>query len=60
VRQVRGRYTEERPIVRCREASWALKEESEGKDCGSLAEAGLAFGRAQAILRAARRLFYLE
>jgi len=33
-----------RPTVRCLEASWALKEEREGKDCGSLAEAGLAFG----------------
>ena len=44
VRQLRGRYTEERPLVRCLEASWARKEEREGKDGGSLAEAGLALG----------------
>jgi len=37
-----------------------LKEEREGQDCGSLAEAELAFGGAQAILRAARRLLYLQ
>jgi len=60
VRQLSGRLTEEGPIVRCLEASWALKEEREGKDCGSLAEAGLALGGAQAILRAARRLLYLQ
>jgi len=46
--------------VRCLEASRALKEKREGKDCGSLAEAGLALGGAQAILRAARRLLYLQ
>ena len=44
VRQSRGRYTEVRPLVRCLDESWALKAEREGKDGGSLAEAGLAFG----------------
>ena len=44
VRQSRGRYTEERPLVRCLDDSWALKEDREGKDYGSLAEAGFAFG----------------
>ena len=39
--------------------SGALKEEREGKDGGSRAEAGVAFGGVQAILRAARRLLYL-
>jgi len=58
--QLSGRYTEERPTVRCLEASWALKEERDGKDLGSLAEAQLPFGGAQAILRAARRLLYLQ
>jgi len=43
VGQLRGRLTEERPIVRCLEETWALKVEREGKDCGSLAEAGLAY-----------------
>ena len=47
-------------MVRCLEVSWALKEEREGKDCGSLAAAGLAFGGAQVILRAARPLLYLQ
>jgi len=47
-------------MVRCLEESWALKEEREGKDCGSLAEAGGAFGGAQATLRAAGRLLYLQ
>jgi len=60
VRQLRGRWTEERPVVKYLEASWALKEEREGKVCRSLAAAGLAFGGAQAILRAARRLLYLQ
>ena len=46
--------------LRCLEESWALKEDRKGKDCGSLAEAGLAFGGAQATLRAARRLLYLQ
>ena len=46
--------------MRCLEASWALKEEREGKDCGSQAEARLALGGAQAILGAARRLLYLQ
>jgi len=31
-----------------------------GKDCGTLAQAGLAYGGAQATLRAARRLLYLQ
>jgi len=60
VRQSRGRYTEERPLVRCLDASWALKEERDGKDCGSLAAAGFAYGGAQATLRAASRLRYLQ
>ena len=47
-------------MVRCPEASGAREEEREGKDCGSLAEAGLALGGPQATLRAARRLWYLE
>jgi len=60
VHQSRGRYTEERPLVRCLDESWALKAEREGKDCGSLAEVGLVSGGAQAMLRAARRLLYLQ
>jgi len=48
------------PSVRCLDESWALKQEREGKDGGSLATAGLAYGGAQAILRAARRLLYLQ
>jgi len=60
VRQPRGRYTEERPFVRCLDESWALKEEREGNDCWSLAEAGLAFGGAYGIPMAARRLLYLQ
>jgi len=58
--QLRGRYTEERPVVRCLEAFSARKEEREGKDYGSLAEAGLALGGAQATLRAARPLLYMQ
>jgi len=58
--QLRGRYTEERPIVRCLDASWAMQEERAGKDWGSLAEARLAYGGAQATLRAARRLLYRQ
>ena len=46
--------------MRCLDESCALKEEWEGKDCRSLAETGLAFGGAQATLRAARRLLYLQ
>ena len=42
--------------MRCLAESWALEEEGEGKDCGSLAEAGLALGWVWAILTAARRL----
>jgi len=60
VRQSRGRYTEERPTVWCLDESWALKVEREGKDCGSLAEAGLACGGAQTTLNAAKRLLYLQ
>jgi len=51
---------EERPTVRCLEESWALKEEREGKDSGTRAEAGLAPGGAQPTLRVARRLLYLQ
>jgi len=60
VRQSRGRYTEERPLVRCLVESWALKEEREGNDGGSLAAAGFVYGGAQATLRAASRLRYLQ
>ena len=59
-RQSRGRYTEERPLVRCREESWALKTDREGKEGGRRAAAGLWVGGAQATLRAARRLRYLQ
>ena len=51
---------EESPTVRCLDESWALNEEREGKDSGSLAEAGLAYGEAHAILSAAKRLLYLQ
>jgi len=59
-RQSRGRYTEERPLVRCLDESWALKEERDGNEGGSLAAAGFAYGGAQATLRAASRLRYLQ
>jgi len=42
------------------EESWAPKEDREGKDGGSLAEAGFTFGGAHATLRAARRVLYLQ
>jgi len=60
IRQSRGRYPEESPFVRSLDESWALEEERQGKDCGSLAEAGLAYGGAQATLRAAKRLVYRQ
>jgi len=60
VSQHNGRYTEECPIVRCLDESWALNKETEGKDCGSLADAGLAYGGAHATLRAASCLRYLQ
>jgi len=60
VHQLRGRQMEERSIVRCLNEFGALKEDREGKDCGRLAEAGLAFGGAQGTPRAARRLLYLQ
>ena len=59
-RQSRGRYTEDSPLVRCREESCALKIEREGKVGGSRAAAGLCVGGAQAIRRAASRLRYLQ
>jgi len=46
--------------VRCLDESWALKEERQGNDGGSLAAAGFAYGGAQATLRAASRLRYLQ
>ena len=46
--------------MRCLDESWALKEEREGNDGGSLAAAGFAYGGAQATLRAASRLRYLQ
>jgi len=45
--------------MRCLVESGALKAEKEGKEDGSRAEAGFAFGGAPAILRAARRHRYL-
>jgi len=57
---VEGRYREERPFVSCLDESWALKEERKRNDEGSLAAAGLAYGGAQATLRAANRLRYLQ
>jgi len=35
-------------------------EEWEGKDGGSLAETGLAYGGAQPLLRVAKRVLYLQ
>ena len=58
--QSRGRYTQKGAFVSCLDESWALKEEREGKDSGSLAEPGSAYGGAQATLRAAKRLLYLK
>ena len=46
--------------MRCLVESWALKEEREVNDSGSLAAAGFAYGGAQAILRAASHLRYLQ
>ena len=46
--------------MRRRDESWALKAAREGKDAGSLAEAGLFVEGAQAIVRAAKRLLYLQ
>jgi len=46
--------------VWCLDESWALKAEREGKEGGSLAAAGFAYGGAQATLRAASRLRYLQ
>ena len=60
MRQSSGRYTEDRPLVRCLDESWALNDEREGKDGGSLAAAGFVYGGAQATLRAASRLRYLQ
>ena len=55
-----GEVDEHTPIVKSLPESGALNEEREGKVCGSLAEAGLAYGGAQATRRAARRLLYLR
>ena len=46
--------------MRCLVESCALKEEREGNDGGSLAAAGFAYGGAQATLRAASGLLYLQ
>jgi len=54
------RYREERPFVTCLDEPKARKVEREGKEGGSLAEAELAVGGAQATLRVARRLRYLQ
>ena len=58
--QSRGRYTEERPLVRWREESWALKTEREGKEGGRRAAARFWVEGAQAIHRAASLLRYLQ
>lgn len=39
---------------------WALKADREGKDASCLAEAWVFVGRAQVILRAAKRHLYLQ
>ena len=59
-RQLRGRYKEDKPLVRCREECWALRTEREGKEEGRRAAAGLWVGEAQAIRRAASLLRYLQ
>jgi len=41
-------------FVRCLDESWALRQEKQGKEGGSLGEAGLAYGGALATLRAAK------
>ena len=46
--------------MRCRDASWALKAEREGKDVSSLAEARLFVTGEQAILKAAKGPLYLQ
>ena len=46
--------------MRCRDESWALKSEREGKDGGSLAEARLFMVGEQATPRAAKCLLYLQ
>jgi len=43
VRHSKGRYTGERPFVRCLEESWALKTEREGNEMGSLAVTGTGY-----------------
>ena len=59
VRQSRERETDESPLGRCRDKSWALKANREGKDAGSLAEAGSLVGGVLVTLRAAKRHLYL-
>jgi len=59
-RQLRERYTEESHFVRCLDESLALTTEREWKEGGSQAVAELAVRGTQAILRAARRLLYLQ
>ena len=49
-----------RPLVRCREESWALKTEREGKEEGRRAAARLWVGGAQAMRNAASLLRYLQ
>jgi len=51
---------EESPTIRCLDESCALNEERGGKNYGSLAKAGLAYGGAQATRGAASRLLYLQ
>jgi len=46
--------------VRCLDESWALKVEREETDGGSLGAAGFAYGGADATLRAASGLRYLQ
>ena len=60
MRQSSGRYTKDRPLVKCREESWALKTEREGKEEGRRAAAGLWVGGTQAMRSAASLLRYQQ
>ena len=59
-RQSRGRYTEDSPLVKCREESWALKTEREGKKREGGLLPGCGWGGAQAIRSAASLPRYLQ
>ena len=49
MRHFRGRYKEERPLVRGRDESFAVKTDKDGKKEGSRAAAGLWVWGAQAM-----------